>query len=341
MLLACLDAGGVSAAELPPPPAPSPTVEAAPTPPPAAAPVTVANWPSEFWPPIRSEGPWSHPADSEYSQLSRFPFLAGDDDAEESPDISEPGPDLGDFPNSAFTLPRGRAYIEMAPFTLDARNRHSPTTYSWPFLLRYGVTNDVEFRLLGAGLTSEGGSDPVTGFSPLTVDMKVHLWDGKREYWIPASSLEIYLQTNWGSPAFREGTLPSINLNFDLPLSEEMNLEWTIGYSGVAESVDVVTGQYFDPQLQQNIPITRPTRLTANQFSVQWAIERELTEKLQGFIHGYYNASVPLQTGDETVLGVGFFWKQTRRLMFFGSCNAGLTDSVPPLSGQLGFAYAL
>src|SRR5262245_66139737 len=35
--------------------------------------------------------------------------------ADEETDIESPGPDMGDFPNSAFTLPKGRAYVEMAP----------------------------------------------------------------------------------------------------------------------------------------------------------------------------------------------------------------------------------
>jgi hypothetical protein len=32
-------------------------------------------------------------------------------------DIRNPGPDLANFSNSAYTLPQGRAYFEFAPFT--------------------------------------------------------------------------------------------------------------------------------------------------------------------------------------------------------------------------------
>src|SRR5262245_44895110 len=41
---------------------------------------------------------------------------SGDEDS--WPNIKEPGPDLGDFPNSAFTLPKGRMYFESGTFSL-------------------------------------------------------------------------------------------------------------------------------------------------------------------------------------------------------------------------------
>src|SRR5262245_46548998 len=43
--------------------------------------------------------------------------------ADYRPNIATPGPDFGDFPNSAYTLPRGGIYIEQAPFTLQTGNR--------------------------------------------------------------------------------------------------------------------------------------------------------------------------------------------------------------------------
>src|SRR5690349_13859582 len=47
-------------------------------------------------------------------QLGERFFDERDEEAGETPDwpdIDSPGPDLGDFPNSAYTLPKGRAYI--------------------------------------------------------------------------------------------------------------------------------------------------------------------------------------------------------------------------------------
>ncbi|MFO0912544.1 MAG: transporter [Pirellulales bacterium] len=260
----------------------------------------------------------------------------GDDD---EPNISEPGPDMGDFPNSAFTLPKGRAYIEMAPATVVAADSNTPAAYVWPFLLRYGLTDDVEVRLLGNGLTALFGENGTTGFSPLTFDMKIHLWDHDH-WWMPAASLEAYILSTWGSSAFQGGTQPSLNMNFDLPLTRATNLEWTLGLTGVENTLDVVTGERYVTRHNFRIPLIQQVGVTENQFSAQWAIEHQVTERLQLFLHGYYNGAIFLQQGAGNVAGAGFFWKSNSRLIYFGSCNAGLDNDVAPISGQFGFAVA-
>lgn len=257
------------------------------------------------------------------------------------PDIKEPGPDFGDFPNSSFTLPKGRSYIEVAPLSLAGPDSQTPSSYAAPFLLRYGVTDDLEFRIFATGITHVFGSNPTTGFSPLALDLKIHLWDDKREWLLPASSLEVYVQTTWGSPQFSSGWEPSLNLNFDLPLAEKTNLEWTIGYSGVQDAVNVVTGQRFVPRHHFLVPIVHRANLNRNQFSIQWALEQDLTDKLQVFLHGFYNGGILIQQGTGTMVGGGLFWQFSKRLVGFGSVNAGLTRTLPPLFVQLGFAIAL
>ncbi len=125
-----------------------------------------------------------------------------DDDGDGKPDwpnVSDPGPDLGDFPNSAYTLPRGKVYIEFAPFTLAGPDAQNPSSYITPFLLRYGVTDDVEFRIFGSGYTHIFGSNDQDGFSPISLDTKIHLWDQNNDWLVPAVSFEAYLQTNWGT----------------------------------------------------------------------------------------------------------------------------------------------
>src|SRR5688572_26165903 len=57
-----------------------------------------------------------------------------------APNIADPGPDMGDFPNSSFTLPKGRVYIESAPFTYAGADSKNSAAYNWPYLFRYGVT---------------------------------------------------------------------------------------------------------------------------------------------------------------------------------------------------------
>lgn len=258
----------------------------------------------------------------------------------EWPNISEPGPDMGDFPNSSFTLPKGRMYFEMAPLTFVSPDRFTPAAYVLPFLFRYGITDDVEFRLLGNGATIIAGDKGTSGFSPLILDMKIHLWDGKKECFIPASSLEVAIQTNMASPVFRGGVQPALNMNFDLKITEKTNIEWTIGYAATQDAVDVRTGERFIPR-HGFISDFQKANLNVNLFSVQWALEYDVTEKLQVFAHGYYNGSVFLQQGAGVVAGVGLFWKASNRLTWYGSCNAGLDNNVAPLSTQIGFALAI
>jgi Putative MetA-pathway of phenol degradation len=258
---------------------------------------------------------------------------AFEDDDDEF-DIADPGPDFGDFPNSAFTLPKGRMYLEQAPFTYQTQNAQNPAAYSWPFMLRYGLTDDVEFRLLTGGLTSVSGADRTTGFAPLLFDLKVHLWDDQMACLLPAASLEVYVQTTWGSRALSGGTQPSLNLNLDFPLSECLNIEMTFGYTGVRTANNEVMGTQFIP------PAIRRGNLNDNQFAYQWAIERQVTERLQLFLHGYYNGPVFLQGGSSVVIGGGFFYQLSSRWMIFNSYNAGLDSDAPPFGTQLGVALA-
>lgn len=247
------------------------------------------------------------------------------------PNISEPGPDLGDFPNSAYTLPQGRIYVEFAPLTLQTANRENSAAYGFPFLLRYGITDDVELRLISYGLASIfNPGNTVSGFAPLIIDTKVHLWNARREQLIPAASLEVYIQTNLATKSFQGGVEPSLNLNLDFPLTEMTNIQMTFGYTGVRDNA-----------LSNQIP--GGPNITANvyQFSYQWAVERQLNDSFQVFLHGYYNGTVYLQSGPGTVLGTGWFYKVSTRLMLFSSYNFGLDPTSPPFSTQLGMSIAL
>ncbi len=258
------------------------------------------------------------------------------------PDITTPGPDMGDFPNSAFTLPKGRSYVEFSPITLVNADRQTPAAYVAPYLLRYGLTDNVEFRLFGNGVTRVGGASPTTGFSPLNLDMKIHLWNDRKEWLVPAVSLEIYLTTPWGSSQFTNGWQPSINMNFDLPITKKTNLEWTLGYSEVQEAININTSERFIPRFNFLVPgIHRTFDLNFNQFSAQWAIEHDVTDRLQVFAHGFHNGAILLNLGSGEMIGVGAFWKFSSRLTGFGSINTGLTPNLPSCAGQIGFAIAL
>jgi hypothetical protein len=263
----------------------------------------------------------------------------GDDDA--WPNIAEPGPDMGDYPNSAFTVPKGKAQVEFSPVSLLKADHQNPNAYAAPFLLRYGATDNVEFRMIGFGLTSVGGSSPSTGFSPLKLDMKVHLWNDRKQWLLPAASLEVYLTTNWGSPQFNSGWQPSINMNFDLPITKKLNLEWTVGYSGVRQAINIHTHEVFVPRFGFLVPgIHRTFNLNFDQFSASCALEYQASERLGLFLDYAHNGAILLNLGEGDIIGQGMFWKFTRRVMAFGSINEGLTSNLPPVAAQIGFAFA-
>jgi hypothetical protein len=123
---------------------------------------------------------WGKPARRQSWLRGHLRLVA--DDADEpikppsEPNIKEPGPDMGDYPNSAFTLPQGRAYVEFAPLSIETANAENPAAYGFPFLLRYGLTDDVELRLITTGLASVFNTgNTVSGFFPLIIDTKIHL----------------------------------------------------------------------------------------------------------------------------------------------------------------------
>lgn len=249
------------------------------------------------------------------------------------PDIANPGPDLANFPNSAFTLPQGRAYVELSPFTYYGTADNSPAQYNAEFLLRYGVTDDIELRLFGNGVSWMGGSNATWGFSPIAFDTKIQLWTEKPDYYLPAAGFEAYIQTQWlGSAAFNGGIQPSFTFNFDQSLPFGIDLEYNLGTTRVQDAAGKNDWE----------------------FSFQWALQRDLFNKdFAVFIHGFYNAmTLPRLPNSQSVfgtnsgqmkqnaVGAGFIWTINRRFALYGQTSAGTTRFTPSLLSLMGFAVS-
>jgi hypothetical protein len=251
-------------------------------------------------------------------------------------DIRDPDPDTANFPNGAYTLPKGRMYIETSPvgFYAASRSGNQPRTYQWEYLIRYGLTDNLEFRIFSNGLTSQAAQGPqpaVTGNSPLAFDFKANFWEENTRYHIPAMGVEIYLQTTLlGSSAFNSGTQPSIALLFDQSLPFGVGFEYNFGLTGVQNN----QGQI------------------AYQFSYQWSLQREVVKDFDVFFHGFYNAAAlprltRFQTAsmavipNVTVMGFGGIWTVNDRVAVFGSGNFGVTADSPKTIVLMGFAVAL
>ena len=70
-------------------------------------------------------------------------------------DIRDPDPDLANFPNGAYTLPKGRLYIESSPVGFFGASKYYPRVYQWEYRLRYMLTDNLEFGIFSNGLTAQ------------------------------------------------------------------------------------------------------------------------------------------------------------------------------------------
>lgn len=240
-------------------------------------------------------------------------------------DVTTPGPDLANFPDSPLTLPKGRSYVEAVPGTFSLAGRDgTPATWSWPYLFRTGLTDSCELRILGQGPTVVGATatDPgFDGFAPLGFDLKIHLWGDADQLWVPIVGLETFVFTGIASRQFDAGIEPGIVLLVDHRLPGDWTLEWNVGCYGVG------TGGI-------------PDVLSLPNFGVQWALQKQVTERLAAFVHGFYNAAGIPYFPSNLVCGLGGQWNVTRRLSLFMSYNWSLDDLGSPSGGSSGFAYA-
>jgi hypothetical protein len=248
-------------------------------------------------------------------------------------DVSNPGSDLANFPNSAFTLPQGRGYIELSPLTYYGTGTNNPAQFNTEYLLRFGATDNIELRLFGNGISWSGGSSQVWGFSPIAFDTKIHLWGENQNYFLPAAGFEAYIQTPWlsSNPAFNQGTEPSFTFNFDQSLPFDIDFEYNFGTTRTL----VATGG------------------NVWQFSFQWALQRDFFSKdFAIFIHGFYNAmSLPrlpqvLSSYDnvnkpiQNAVGAGFVWTINHRFQLYGQTSGGTTQFSNSIISMMGFVAA-
>ncbi|NCA11642.1 hypothetical protein EBR56_07515 [bacterium] len=238
------------------------------------------------------------------------------------PDIREPGPDTATFPNSPDTLPRGWVYLETSPVTYTTSVHDLQTsTYNWDYLLRVGLTDRVEFRFFGNGLTAAAaglGAAATSGFSPVVFDTKIHFSDEVPEWFMPATGMEVYVQTPWGSPAFDVGTQPGVLMLFRNSLPWGIAAEWNVGVVGDQASADAVG--FTD--------------------AVQWSFEKEVAEGLTIFVQGFVNQAALPRVANQTVVGGGFIRTFGRRWALFGSWNYGTDRAGPTSVIQFGGARA-
>lgn len=233
------------------------------------------------------------------------------------PNIREPGPDSANFPNSPYTLPKGMVYFETTP-SVAGKSGNTPRTYTTPTLLRYGLTDDVEFRLFTNSLTVE--SDPSrAGFAPIVFDMKLHFWDENKDLFLPAVGMEILLQSTFGSSFLNTGVQPSMNLLFSKDLVWDTVLEASVGLQ--SSDIGLSTGDSYE-------------------MIVQGDLTTKVTERISLFVQTAYNGSVDPRFANNILVGGGGLLNLTETITIYGSYNASVVKTLPPYFTQMGIAFA-
>ncbi|MGB4497273.1 MAG: transporter [Methylococcaceae bacterium] len=231
----------------------------------------------------------------------------------DEPSIKSPGADMANFPNGSFTLSQGNAYLE-AGGNYNSKSTYSPEQYNAGYLLRYGLTDNIELRVMSDGYTFVHDEAKTQGMSPQTFDIKWHLID--ENDFLPSLAVEFGTQTTWASDNFKDSTLPFLGLNFDHSLPFDVALNYSVG---------------FDSQLDDN---GNKEYLLA----LGWAFQREVVEDVAVFVDGYTNTAAGLTT---SAIGGGGQWTPTERISIFTNVAAGLTESTPSIYALLGFAVAV
>ncbi len=252
------------------------------------------------------------------SRLTLIYYLISSSYAQDSlPSIQTPGADLANFPNSAFTLPQDRAYIELSPVNYSGKSDSSSAQYSAGYLLRYGLTDDLELRLFSQGFTVIDDEQKTNGMSPQIFDIKWHLTDETQDSFLPAVGLEFSIQSTWASNVFKNGTNPAFSINFDQTLLYGIAFEYNIGF--ISQQNDFGQSQY--------------------QFAFSWAFQRdvEVIDDISVFINGYTNTATGLTT---SAIGGGLQWTPYQRFTAFTNLSTGLTENTPSIFSLVGFAIA-
>jgi len=236
--------------------------------------------------------------------------------AEKDYSIEYPGADLANFPNSAFTLPTGKAYVEITPVNYSSQTTNGKSSqYNAGTLIRYGLLDDLELRFFSDVFSYSFDDSTSKGFGSQTFNLKWRIRDGTEGSSLPAIALEAALKTDLLKHNIHNDLLPSFSINFDQDLPFEIAFEYNIGF---------VTQTNAFAQMEA-------------QLALSWAFQRELFDKISVFMHGYSNTASGATT---SAIGGGLQWIPARMFTVFSNVNAGLTRATPGIFVVAGFALA-
>lgn len=248
--------------------------------------------------------------------------LGGSEESEEEapqPSILDPGPDTADFPDSAFTVKPGVVYFETS-LTYESSKGERVRDYFTPTLIRVGIAEDIEFRLASPGIIYEDAPDDSTsGFGPLIVGFKFHMWEEREEAHIPALGIIVQVQAPTASAGFDNGTAePTVFFNYDWSLPHDFAFEFNAGISWLHDDA----GDRF----VQGIFL--------------WSLSRDWPNDFKTFFHGFLLTPAGSGVQEELMIGPGIFRALNNRVAVDFSYNFGLTPETPHRNVRLGLSMA-
>lgn len=238
------------------------------------------------------------------------------------PSITWPGPDMSNVTTSPFTLPKGRGYFENAPLYFGVGNKHMSMSYNWPFLVRIGLTDFLEFRVLGNGLTKScTGVCPrsTVGFSPLLFGLKAYVFGDPEVLGEPNLGVEFDVVTPIASDALKGDTQFIVSLLADQKLSESVNLEWNV--SMYTRSL-------------------KPIKRRGCCALLEGVLQKSVCEKLILFAQAAYGSAPRILYHGGLFIGLGFQSNVTKRLCLYGSYNWAVIGKTSQDIANLGFTVA-
>lgn len=141
--------------------------------------------------------------------------------------------DRPDFVESSDVMDPGRWQIETGfQSERDASRSVRTRTRTTPTLLRFGVSDTLEFRVETDGRTLErtssstlGASGTQRGWADLGIGVKWHVKDGSEEQGTPGMAWLLHVDADTGSSAFRgQGLRPSLRFVAEWDLPHETSL---------------------------------------------------------------------------------------------------------------------
>lgn len=240
-------------------------------------------------------------------------MIRGQDGGLVRPNVRDPGTDFSDFPNSAEVVPVGQFYLSLGWNYVASRGPQITNNFV-PFAFRFGIVDDFELRMIGAGLTQEDGPDyNETGFSPLSFGFKWHLLDQQDERYFPAVGLEVDVATRLASGLFDPGhTVPEVSFNFDQPLPGNWSFGWNAGFTWEV-------GDDGDQFTQWNLP---------------WSLVYAVNDNFEMYWQGQLNLPAGSGVQEELLTGIGGSIYLGNQWEIWGNYNWGVT-------GQSDFRFIL